>query len=145
MAAPLSFLGRGVPAVARSALLKNQAWIAGSWRSAQAGETYPVYNPSNRELIAEVSSGSRGKEGGRYGVTLLLLQVSDVTPEDAEEAVQSAYLARSSWAGLTARVYRPQLLLWCEHLSLCVCVCVCVCSAGEGRAAEAVGRSHGRE
>lgn len=50
----LQFLGRGVPEVARTHLLSNKAWIAGQRVDALSGRTYPVYNPSNREIIAEV-------------------------------------------------------------------------------------------
>ena len=51
----LSFLGRGVPEVARTILLKNKAWIGGKWLDALSENTYPVYNPYNMEIIAEVS------------------------------------------------------------------------------------------
>lgn len=50
----LQFLGRGVPELARTHLLSNKAWIAGQRVDALSGRTYPVYNPSNREIIAEV-------------------------------------------------------------------------------------------
>ena len=50
----LQILGRGVPEVARTHLLSNKAWIAGQWVDAISGSTYPVYNPFNREIIAEV-------------------------------------------------------------------------------------------
>ena len=50
----LQILGRGVPEVARTHLLCNKAWIAGQWVDAISGRTYPVYNPFNREIIAEV-------------------------------------------------------------------------------------------
>ena len=50
----LQFLGRGLPEVTRTHLLSNKAWIAGQWVDAMSRNTYPVYNPSNREIIAEV-------------------------------------------------------------------------------------------
>lgn len=50
----LDFLGRGVPEVARSALLTNRAWVGGRWVAATGGNTFPVVNPSNGGLIAEV-------------------------------------------------------------------------------------------
>ena len=55
--AAVECLGRGVPAAVRSAtrhLLRNRAWIGGSWVEAQSKKTFPVYNPFSRELIAEV-------------------------------------------------------------------------------------------
>ena len=55
----LQILGRGVPEVARTHLLSNKAWIAGQWVDAISGRTYPVYNPSNSEIIAEVVSQAR--------------------------------------------------------------------------------------
>ena len=51
----LHFLGRGVPEVAKTSLLKNKAWIGGRWVDAITQNTYPVYNPTNREVIADVS------------------------------------------------------------------------------------------
>lgn len=53
----LHFFGRGVPEVARTPLLKNKAWIGGKWLDAVSENTYSVYNPSNREVIADVSNG----------------------------------------------------------------------------------------
>ena len=55
MARPvLEFLGRGVPELAKSALLANRAWVGGSWIEAYGGNRFPVTNPSNGALIAEV-------------------------------------------------------------------------------------------
>ena len=39
---------------ARSSLLRTKAWIGGKWRAALSENTFPVYNPANKELIAEV-------------------------------------------------------------------------------------------
>ncbi len=55
----LHFLGRGVPEVARTPLLRNKAWIGGRWLDALTENTYSVYNPSNREVIADVSRSQR--------------------------------------------------------------------------------------
>ena len=41
---------------ARSSLLRTKAWIGGQWRAALSENTFPVYNPANNELIAEVWS-----------------------------------------------------------------------------------------
>eukprot|EP00731_Ephydatia_muelleri_P003822 Em0001g3822a len=87
----LHFLGRGVPAVARTQLLKNKAWIAGQWRDAISGKMYPVYNPSNQQLIAEVP---------------------DMGEEDVVMAVREAYSAQKGWAGLTAKERSGVLRRW---------------------------------
>ena len=50
----LDFLGRGVPEIARSALINNKAWIGGQWVSSIRDTTYPVVNPASLELITEV-------------------------------------------------------------------------------------------
>ena len=39
---------------ARSSLLRTKAWIGGKWQAALSENTFPVYNPTNNELIAEV-------------------------------------------------------------------------------------------
>ena len=36
-------------------LLKNQAYVDGQWIDADSGETFPVTNPANGELVAEVA------------------------------------------------------------------------------------------
>ena len=41
-------------ASAKSGLLRTQAWIGGRWRTALSTNTFPVYNPSTSEVIAEV-------------------------------------------------------------------------------------------
>ena len=64
----LNFLGRGVPAIARTQLLKNKAWIAGQWCDAVSGKFYPVYNPSNQQLIAEVCSVWYVRVANRYTI-----------------------------------------------------------------------------
>ena len=50
----LQFLGRGVPEVARTNLLKNKTLVGGKWVEAISKRTYPVYNPANSEVITEV-------------------------------------------------------------------------------------------
>jgi len=54
----LQLLRRELPDFTRAHLLSNKAWIAGQWVDAFSRNTYPVHNPSNREIIAEV-----GREG----------------------------------------------------------------------------------
>ena len=41
--------------IADKALLKTQAFINGNWVDADNGETLPVTNPANGEVIAEVA------------------------------------------------------------------------------------------
>jgi hypothetical protein len=52
MAQPV--VGRGVPNAVRLALLRGRAWVSGRWVEAASGKTFPVLNPANGELIAEV-------------------------------------------------------------------------------------------
>lgn len=46
--------GRGVPEAVRLSLLRGRAWVAGRWVEAVSGRTFPVLNPANGQLIAEV-------------------------------------------------------------------------------------------
>ena len=41
-------------APARSALIRTQAWIGGKWRAALSENTFPVYSPATKEIVAEV-------------------------------------------------------------------------------------------
>lgn len=47
-------VGGGVPEAVRLHLLRGLAWISGRWVEAVSGKTFPVLNPANGELIAEV-------------------------------------------------------------------------------------------
>ena len=47
-------MGRGVPEGVRLALLRRRAWVSGKWVEAASKKTFPVLNPANGELIAEV-------------------------------------------------------------------------------------------
>lgn len=49
-------VGRGVPEAVRLALLRGRAWVSGKWVEAVSKKTFPVLNPANGEIIAEVSS-----------------------------------------------------------------------------------------
>ena len=42
--------------ISDQALLKTQAYINGQWIDADNGETVPVTNPANGEVIAEVAN-----------------------------------------------------------------------------------------
>lgn len=64
-----------------TSLFKQQAFIDGKWKDGQEKQTFPVFNPSNRNKIAEVS---------------------DLTPFDFEDAVQSANKAFPEWSQLSS-------------------------------------------
>jgi len=63
------------------ALLEGRAFVAGEWRGARSGRTFPVRNPANGETI---------------------LEVADCGPEDVREAIDAAYEAQKTWAKLLA-------------------------------------------
>ena len=64
-----------------NSLFKQQAFIDGKWKDGQDKLTFPVFNPSNKSKIADVS---------------------DLTLSDFEDAVQSANEAFLSWSRLTS-------------------------------------------
>ena len=64
-----------------NSLFKQQAFIDGKWKDGQDKLTFPVFNPFNKSKIADVS---------------------DLTPSDFEDAVQSANEAFLSWSKLTS-------------------------------------------
>lgn len=64
-----------------NSLFKQQAFIDGKWKDGQDKLTFPVFNPSNKSKIADVS---------------------DLTLSDFEDAVQSANEAFLSWSKLTS-------------------------------------------
>lgn len=64
-----------------TSLFKQQAFIDGKWKDGQEKQIFPVFNPSNRSKIAEVS---------------------DLTPFDFEDAVQSANKAFPEWSQLSS-------------------------------------------
>ena len=56
MSGALMFVGRGVPEALRLSLLRGQGLVGGNWVSAASGKTFPVLNPANGHLIAQVSA-----------------------------------------------------------------------------------------
>ena len=70
-------------------LLETRAFIGGHWR--QAAKTFPVHNPANGEIIAEVA---------------------DMGPDVVREAIDLAYAAQKAWAGQTAKERSAILLKW---------------------------------
>lgn len=71
-------------------LLRTKAWIGGGWISAANGATFPVYNPSTRQKLAEVA---------------------DMAEEDTETAIAEANRAQGPWAATLAKVERTVELL----------------------------------
>lgn len=64
-------------------------FINGAWRNASTGETFPVTNPANDEVLAHVPS---------------------LSPQDVEEAITSSHKAFYAWRDLPARK-RSDILL----------------------------------
>jgi succinate-semialdehyde dehydrogenase/glutarate-semialdehyde dehydrogenase len=63
-------------------LFKEEAFINGAWVNHSSGKTFPVTNPANNELIAEVSN---------------------LGPQDAELAIAAAEQALQSWKNKTGK------------------------------------------
>ena len=78
-------LGRGVPEIARSYLLKNKGFIGGGWVPSSSGRAYPVLNPANQELISEVA---------------------DMSPQDVNLAVHEAKGAMKQWSSMVPKVLK---------------------------------------
>ena len=100
------FLGRGVPQVALTHLLKNKAWVGGRWVAAISRKTYPVCNPVSREVIAEVGQAACVQLDCLMALTAppLYQQVPDMGAEDAGVAVQDAFTSHKPWADRTSKV-----------------------------------------
>ena len=64
-------------------LLRNQAFVDGSWVSAASGKTFAVTNPANGQTIC---------------------QVPDCDAKDTEIAVSAAHTALKTWEFTTAKV-----------------------------------------
>ena len=80
-ATSLCRLSRSFKTVHRSFF--NQTYINGQWVSAQSGETFDVFNPSNGEKIG---------------------RVPDCNTKDAEKAVQAAYQTfQNQWSVKTGK------------------------------------------
>ncbi|WP_020570797.1 NAD-dependent succinate-semialdehyde dehydrogenase [Neolewinella persica] len=74
-------------------LLRHQAYINGTWIPAKDGRTFPVLNPFNDELIAEVA---------------------DLGAADTEIAIEAAAVAFKSWRAETAGRRSKILRRWFE-------------------------------
>ena len=70
-------------AVRSLGLLRSKAWVGGGWVSATSGSTFPVYNPSTGEKIADVA---------------------DLSRDDTDSAIREAHRAQRPWAAMLAKV-----------------------------------------
>ena len=66
-------VGRGVPEAVRLALLRGRGWVSGKWVEAASKKTFPVLNPANGEVIAEVSSQIHKKQTSSLSLSLAWL------------------------------------------------------------------------
>ncbi|MEM6741735.1 MAG: aldehyde dehydrogenase family protein, partial [Pseudomonadota bacterium] len=73
------------------ALLATRAFLSGSWDAASDGATFPVTNPANGAVIAEVAHLSRA---------------------DAARAIAAAKAAQPAWASRTAKDRSQVLRKW---------------------------------
>lgn len=74
-------------------LLRNQAYIAGEWVSAENGAVFPVYNPADDKVIIEVP---------------------DMTAVDAKRAIQAAADTFQTWRHVTAKERSKIIRKWYE-------------------------------
>ena len=81
-----------------NALLRDQAYIDGKWRSARAGARFAVKNPATGEVIAEVA---------------------DLLEEDVREAIEAADRAWAAWRTKTAKERAVILRKWYELTMAC--------------------------
>ena len=88
--APMSDLHLQYPA-----LLRNRAYIDGQWTAARTAATFPVRDPFDDELLAEVA---------------------DLGKAETENAVKAAHRAFPDWSGLTAGERSSILRNWYELL-----------------------------
>ena len=72
-------------------LLTTQGYIAGIWSDSDVGKTFPVFNPANEKIIAQVEDCSRAQ---------------------AFKAIVAAQKAQKSWAALTGKERSSILRNW---------------------------------
>ena len=89
-------------------LLKSQGFLAGDWVGESAnGKKFVVYNPVNQEAIAELP---------------------DMGVEETKKAIQAAYAAQNSWAGLIGKerakiLHQLHKLILENHKDLATLIC----------------------
>jgi succinate-semialdehyde dehydrogenase / glutarate-semialdehyde dehydrogenase len=76
-----------------NSLLRDQAYIDGTWRSARSGARFAVKNPATGEIIAEVA---------------------DLLEEDVRDAIEAADRAWGPWRAKTAKERATILRKWYE-------------------------------
>ena len=79
--------------MASSAMLREGAYIDGKWHGADNGETYPVTNPANGDVIANVARCGRA---------------------ETERAIIAAEQALVSWQAVPAKQKSNLLYRWFE-------------------------------
>lgn len=78
--------------LADASLLRTESYLFDGWRTARAGATFPVRNPANGRVIAEVSS---------------------LGAVETREAIAGAVKAQVQWRALTAQARARHLQAWC--------------------------------
>jgi len=76
-----------------NALIRDQAYIDGEWRSARSGERFAVKNPATGEVIAEVA---------------------DLSEAETKEAIEAAHRAFPLWRAKTAKERAILMRRWYE-------------------------------
>ncbi|HEY1879501.1 MAG TPA: NAD-dependent succinate-semialdehyde dehydrogenase [Caulobacteraceae bacterium] len=72
-------------------LLRAEAFVGGEWRAAESGARFPVRNPADGAVLAEVA---------------------DLDAADARAAIEAAHAAQAPWAALTAKARHAVLIRW---------------------------------
>lgn len=74
-------------------LLCQQAFVAGEWINAADGATYPVLNPARGDVLVDLP---------------------DLSVEDAKRAIDAAYVAQKDWAAHTGKERAAIMRKWYE-------------------------------
>ncbi|MFL0809406.1 MAG: NAD-dependent succinate-semialdehyde dehydrogenase [Agarilytica sp.] len=78
-------------------LLKTNNYIAGAWQSAPGGKQFPVLNPANGSVIA---------------------QVADATQQDCHTAIESAHQAFLKWKHVSGKERSGILRAWFDEIQV---------------------------
>src|SRR5262245_15837279 len=76
-----------------NALIRDQAYVDGEWRSARSGDRFAVRNPATSEVIAEVA---------------------DLSEAETKEAIEAAHRAFPHWRAKTAKERAALMRRWYE-------------------------------
>src|SRR5210317_649974 len=74
-------------------LLCSKAFVAGEWIDAADGTTYPVLNPARGDVLVELP---------------------DLSVEDAKHAIDAAYAVQTDWAAHTGKERAAIMRKWYE-------------------------------